>query len=927
MKATTHPSATARLQLHKDFTLDDAAAVVPYLAGLGISHAYTSPLLTARPGSMHGYDIVDHNAINPELGGEPALRRLVATLRAHGMGLVVDIVPNHMGVGGADNGWWLDVLEWGRTSPYATFFDIDWTPPDSSLLNRIMVPFLGASYGDCLEAGEIRLNFEAETGRLVAKYAEHVFPINPADYRMVFGDAVAAFTPELAQISSRPSAREAGFKMKAHLRERASTADGLVALSAALNAYDPARVDGRGRLHAFLERQHFRLTWWRAAADEINWRRFFDVTSLAGVRAELPTVFDATHALIIRLYEEGLIDGVRIDHIDGLADPRAYCRKLRRRLETAALSRPEGVPTGAPYIVVEKILAPHERLAAEWLTDGTTGYDFMDQVSATLHDPAGEVPLSDLWRELSGSAISYEEEERQARRLILRDALSSELNATAVAFLRIARSRLSTRDYTLTAIRRALVEILVHFPVYRLYAGLVGRAKTDDQVLAWAMAGAKRSMRAADHPLLEQIGLWLGGEPPRALPPGARRRERLRGIVRFGQLSSPVAAKSMEDTAFYRFGRLLSRNEVGSNPGHFARTPAAFHAICAERGRRFPNAMLATATHDHKRGEDLRARLAVLSEVPEEWAGQLRRWMRLNASLRRELALTFAPDPTDELMLYQMLLAAWPPELDAADEPGVAAFADRIVGWQEKALREAKRHTAWVAPDEAYETACREFVHQVLDRKRVSCIADEVAAFAGRIGPSGFINSLAQTLLRMTVPGVPDLYQGTDRWDFSLVDPDNRRPVDYQLRQAFLSDAYRSDTPVGHYAWQDGAIKQALIARVLGFRTAHGKLFAEGRYVPLEVTGPAGEHVLAFGRQLGEERIVVAVTRLSAALLGEERHPLVPVAKWAGTRISLPRGWGQRGAVDILSQQKHRSTPSQVGELLRTLPVALLQIG
>ncbi len=921
---TTTPRATARLQLHKDFTLDDAAAIVPYLANLGISHAYTSPLLTARPGSMHGYDIVDHRAINPELGGEPALRRMVAALRANDMGLIVDIVPNHMGVGGADNAWWLDVLEWGRTSPYAEFFDIDWNPPDPALQNRVQLPFLGGPYGTVLDAGDITLQLEP-SGRLVAQYGEHIFPISPRLYRLVFGDLVAQFTAQMAPTIGRNAARAAAAAMKAHLASLSRS--GSTELSQALARYDAKTESGRRELHLFLERQHYQLVWWRAAADEINWRRFFDVTSLAGLRAELPAVFDATHALILRLYGEGLIDGVRIDHIDGLADPRAYCRKLRRRLEAAGQGRPANAPPGEPYIVVEKILAPHERLPADWLTNGTTGYDFMDQVSALLHDPAGEVPLTALWQNLTGNAESYEAEERVARRLILRDTLASELNATAAALHRVARRSLATRDYTLTAIRRALVEILVHFPVYRLYAGLVGRLRIDDHVLARAIAGARRTMRAADYPLLDQISQWLGGEAPRALPPGSERRERLRAIVRFEQLSSPVAAKSMEDTAFYRYGRLLSRNEVGSNPGQFALAPAGFHAACAARGRSFPHAMLATATHDHKRGEDLRARLAVLSEIPDLWAAQLARWMRLNAPLRRELDSGFAPDAADEIMLYQMLIAAWPPELAASDADGIAAFGQRILGWQEKAMREAKRHTAWVGPNEPYEQACRDFVLATLDTGRASRVVAEIFAFAARIGPAGAINGLSQTLLRLTVPGVPDLYQGADRWDMSMVDPDNRRPVDYALREAALPEALAPETAVGIGAWQTGQVKQAVIARALALRRRLPDVFADGSYTPLTVSGAAADHVLAFARQLGDTRLLIAVTRLSWSLLGEDARPLAPPGAWQDTSIKLPAEWVGSRCVDALGDARVTLAEQvPVATLLAGLPVGLFYI-
>ena len=919
-RATTTPGATARLQLHRDFTFEDAAACVPYLAELGITHLYTSPILRARPGSMHGYDIVDHGMVNPELGGEDGLRRLVAQIRRHQLGLIVDIVPNHMGVGGADNAWWLDVLEWGRSSPYADFFDIDWNPPDPELRGKILVPFLGQPYGTCLERGDIRLRFD--DGRLDATYGEHVFPIAFGFYQIVLGPIAAQLPDLIAVPHSRTAMRGAVSKVRGALRELLATETGQAAMAEALARYAPDTPEGRQRLHNLLERQHYRLVWWQAAADEINWRRFFDVTSLAGMRVELPQVFDATHATLMRLYGAGLIDGVRVDHIDGLADPRAYCRKLRRRLDTEAASRPPEAPAGPAYIVVEKILIGHERLPADWQTDGTTGYDFMDQVGALLHDPAGEVPLTALWSELTGNTADFDEEERAARRMILRDALASELNATAAALHRVARRELGTRDYTLTAIRRALVEILVNFPVYRLYAGLAGRPETDDRVIARATAAAKRAMRASDHPLLDMIGSWLGGEAPRALPPGPLRRERLRAIVRFEQLSSPVAAKSVEDTAFYRYGRLLSRNEVGSNPGQFTLSPAAFHAACAERGRRYPHALLATATHDHKRGEDVRARLAVLSEIPDEWAAQLRRWMRLNASLKREIDGGPAPDVADEVMLYETLVGAWLPGVVGGD--GVRELADRVATWQLKALREAKRHTAWVAPDEAYEAACHDFLFQMLEPTRASRLWEEIGTFAARIAPAGAINGLTQTILRLTTPGVPDLYQGTDLWDGSLVDPDNRRPVDYALRADMLATRKAPIQLVQD--WQSGHLKQAVISRVLALRKQHPGLFGSTSYQPLAIDGPCADHVIAFAREVGGDAMITVATLRAAPLLQDHPLPVVDASLWQDTAVVLPGNWTGYGFANVIDDTAPASANGRlaVGTVLASLPVAVL---
>lgn len=922
MSLSTTPRATCRLQFFSGFTLDDAVDIVPYLARLGISHVYASPLLKARPGSTHCYDIVDHHEINPELGGEPALRRLVAALRRHEMGLIVDIVPNHMGVGGADNAWWLDVLEWGRASPYAEFFDIDWDPPDAALRNKLLAPFLGSSYGEVLSNGEFRLECDETAGSLHVQYHEHRFPISARGTAIVLHSdtelkPVSAAFAEAARMPGRHAAQSAATRAKGILAQEISSPKGKEALAAALARFDPGTAEGQRRLHELLERQHYRLAWWRAAADEINWRRFFDINTLAGVRVELPRVFDATHRKIFALYEEGLIDGVRIDHVDGLADPRLYCRKLRRSMEVAGEKRPNGVPKGEPYIVVEKILAARERLPPEWLTNGTTGYDFMDQVSAALHDPKGEAPLTLLWTTITGRADHFDEEEHRARRQILRDNLASELNATAAALHRIARRDLFTRDITLTSLRRALTELLVYFPVYRLYAGRAGRSETDAQVMERALAGARRNIRAADRNLLEIIRLWLADEAPRNLPAGPRRTERLRAMVRFQQLSAPTAAKSVEDTAFYRYGRLLSRNEVGSNPGQFALSPAGFHAACLERQKRLPSAMLATATHDHKRGEDTRARLAVLSEIPGEWETALARWMRLNAIIRRELSSGPAPSPADELMLYETLVAAWPIGLLPEDAEGLKTFRERVAGWQEKSIREAKLLSEWAAPNEEYEGACRQFLEQTLDPGRP--VAHEIAQFAARIGLPGAVNGLAQTLLRLTTPGVPDLYQGAEFWDQSLVDPDNRRPVDFGARRGSLERASSPAEALRH--WQDGLVKQGIIARALRLRADHPALFEQGDYQRLEADGERAEHVLAFSRKHQAAQLVCVVTRLSAALLGGATLPLVSPSNWEDTVLTLPSA----GFTDVLSGKVFGEKIS-LSTLFSELPVALLTL-
>ena len=924
MKALT---ATARLQFHKDFTLDQGADLVPYLATLGISHLYASPIFKARPGSTHGYDIVDHSAINPELGGEDALRRLVARLREHGMGLILDIVPNHMGVGGADNAWWLDVLEWGRASPYAEFFDVDWDPPDSTLRGRMLAPFLGDAYGTVLERNELRLKFDPDDGRLFVDYYGNRFPINPRDYASVLlAESGPIETPARA-FADLPTERDAMRKAAEDARAELRRPEHAQGIAEALRVYDASDVLGRDHLHRLLERQNFRLAWWRAASDEINWRRFFDVNALAGIRVENPNVFDATHATIFRLYSDGLIDGLRIDHVDGLADPRSYCRKLRRKLETLAKSRPQELAAEAPVIWIEKILATHERLSADWSTDGTTGYDFMNDASAVLHDAAGEGEITRIWTETTGRAGRFDEESIPARRQILRESLSSELYATSVALHRIARRDLATRDYTLTAINRTLTELLAHFHVYRIYAGPGGMNEADTQAMDWALAGARRTVRATDRQLLELLAQWLSGSDLRHVPVGSRRQERLRAMVRFQQLSSPTAAKSVEDTAFYRYGRLLSRNEVGSEPAQFALSPTGWHAVSRQRRQRFPRALLATATHDHKRGEDSRARLAVLSEVPAEWEAALSRWMRLNAPLKRDLDGP-APDAADEVMLYQTLIGSWPLDLSPDDRVGMDGFRDRVAAWQQKALREAKRHSGWAVPNEAYELAAGEFLTAVLDGDRPARVVYELHEFTQRIAAAGALNSLSQMMLRLTAPGIPDLYQGTEFWDFSMVDPDNRRAVDYPARRQALESA----EPVAELmrSWRDGRVKQAILHKVLLARAQRPELFARGTYVPLRIEGPAADHALAFARQHEGQTMITVVSRLGSACARDA--PVLPSEFWQGTHLVVGRSVPGQEMSDVLAPQRPRQMvpPNGRVELQRVVtdvPVALLGVG
>jgi malto-oligosyltrehalose synthase len=725
------PSATLRLQFHRGFTFADAQALVPYFARLGVSHLYASPIAVARPGSQHGYDVIDPTRINPELGGEAGLMALSSALRAAGMGLILDIVPNHMAADTA-NAWWADVLRQGRASRFAQWFDIDWDADD-----KVLLPLLGRPLDEVLSDGELHRDDDA------FKYFSYRLPA----------------------------------------------------------------VEGG------LERQHWRLAWWRSAGDRINWRRFFDINELVCLRMELPEVFEAVHALPLRLHAECVVDGLRIDHIDGLTDPASYCRALRARLGPAA------------YLVVEKILLGGETLPAAWGCDGTTGYDFMDEVDALQHDPAGERVLAEAWATLSGRPADFAAEEEPARREILARSFGAQLDACAAAF--------ADGELARPLLRRVLGELLAHFPVYRTYGRDGVLSAADRAVLQRAAAGARRTCLATDRWAID--------------PLVARFAERDRGlaVARFQQLSAPIAAKAVEDTGFYRYGRLLSRNDVGFDPATFALDADAFHRRMLRRRDEWPRALLATATHDHKRGEDVRARLALLSGMATEWTNLQRDWVEASRALCREAA----PGPGDIALLLQTIVGAWPFDLDAGDREGRYAFAERLIAWQQKALREAKLASDWAAVDEAYEAAARHFTLALVAEAALPDLLQQIASFVQRIAPAGAVNGLAQCLLRMTVPGVPDLYQGTEFWDLSLVDPDNRRPVDWRRRER---------GPLGEKLsvlaenWRDGALKQALIARVLGLRQRLAPLFEDGDYRPVRLDGPLADAMIAFVRKRPE---------------------------------------------------------------------------
>ena len=721
----TAPRATLRIQLHTNFNFADATALVGYFAALGVSHLYASPIMTARPGSTHGYDTIDPSAINPELGGEDGLRSLVRELRRHAMGLILDIVPNHMAIGNG-NAWWMDVLERGQQSRYGKYFDIDWDPADADLRGKVLVPVLGAPYGKALMAGEISLGQNAD-GAPAIRYFDHVFPLADTSIAALNGTSPGAF--------------------------------------------DVSTVSGREQLHSLLEAQHYRLAWWRSGNDQINWRRFFEINDLAAIRIEDDEVFEAVHATVFRLYAEGWIDGLKIDHVDGLAYPELYCRKLRSRLAALEPKRPADCPSGPAYLIVEKILAADEPLPQRWETDGTTGYDFMDDIDALQHDAAGERPLTELWERVSGRSGEFAAEELIARRQILAQSFAAQCESAVDALLKIARSDLATRDFSRPALRRCLIEILVHFPVYRIYVRPGEASQQDREFLVRAVSSAQTTCLRGDVWLIDILAKWLLGEP---IEPRAGAGLNL-ALVRFQQLTAPLCAKAVEDTAFYRYGRLISRNDVGFDARRFSISVAEFHDRMRSRATRLPHSMLATATHDHKRGEDVRARLAVLSELSADWSSTLERWIALSLPHGRNASGNTLAVCGDLAILFQTIVGAWPIGLAPSDANGCEAFARRIAAWQQKALREAELHTDWATPNDEYDRAAAQVVSWLFSGS--SEVLTEIAQFAARVTSIGVVNSLSQLVAKLTAPGVPDIYQGTEFWDLSLVDPDNRAPV------------------------------------------------------------------------------------------------------------------------------------------------------
>ena len=916
------PRATYRVQMNRAFTFADATALVPYLAALGVSHVYCSPYMRARPGSSHGYDIVDHGTLNPEIGSRDDFERFVAALDAHGMGHLCDVVPNHVGVMGSDNAWWMDVLENGPASRCAEYFDIDWSPLDSDLAGRLLVPVLGDPYGAVLERGELKLAFEQQQGSFAVTYFDHRFPIDPRTYPALlepaFESARADLAPEAAAAAadlvdrlralpaqttvdrdSVDARRRDSVSLKHELAQLVvrypPLSDAIARVVTEFNG-EPGRPETFERLHALLEAQAFRLAYWRVASDEINYRRFFDINDLAALRMENEPVFDATHSFILQLAAAGKIHGLRIDHPDGLYDPARYFERLQERYRQHVQSLRPGSEDIAPvYVVLEKITASHEHMPEQWPVAGTTGYRFANVVNGLFVDGASKARIDRVWRAFVGSeALDYDAIVVRSKHATMRGPLAAEMTMLTRRALRIARSDRHTRDFTFHVLRRAIEEIVAHFPVYRTYIAQ-GRASAQDRrYIDWAVKRARRAARAADPSVFDFVRMLMLASPPAGSSADVEARYR-EFAMRFQQFTAPVTAKSDEDTSFYRFNRLLSLNDVGGDPEQFGMTVRAFHGASLDRAATWPATMLATSTHDNKRSEDVRARIDVISELPAAWRLTVRRWSRMNRNRKREIDGEAAPSRNDEYLLYQTLIGTFP--AGEVDDEALATYRARIERYVVKAAREAKVHTSWLAVNSDYEDACVAFVAALLGSTTDNLFLADLRLQSDTFAWFGMLNSLSMALVKFASPGVPDLFQGNELLDLRLVDPDNRSAVDYELRRTLLAELHQlagastnecGDAITSWFANAgDSRAKLWLTHRLLNFRATHSELMTAGEYVPVNVAADRAQHVVAFARRY-HDRVAIAVAGRLFTSLGLAPGVL-PVGEvpWGDTELDV----------------------------------------
>ena len=937
------PTCTYRLQFNRRFTFSQARGIVPYLHALGVSDVYASPYFQASPDSLHGYDITDHNQFNEAIGSREDYNSFVAELHAHGMGQLLDFVPNHMGIG-HHNQWWMDVLENGPSSVYAKYFDIDWRPIKTDLHDKVLLPLLGDQYGRVLERGELKVHFDA--GAFYLTYYEHQFPVAPGTYRYILDIALEKlaeykaedfyaelqsirtaleYLPRRTETDPKKIAERAREKeiIKRRLERRCQEAPQVQhVVEQAVDDINGRPGDARSfdRLDELLNAQAYRLAFWRVAADEINYRRFFDINDLAAIRQEEPEVFEATHRLLLELVASGAVTGLRVDHPDGLYLPRPYFEKLQQRC--AQTLRKHAADRRAIFMLVEKILTGDERLRRAWPVHGTTGYDFANHVTQLLVDQAAEAAITNTFRKFIGHSLHYAHLVYAKKRLVMRLALANDVNVLGNMVDRLSEQNRWFRDFTLQALVVAVRETIACFPVYRTYVE-AGRpvGEQDRDIIERAIAAAKRRNPGIEASVFNFLRDILLLQFPENLDATAR-EEHTHFVLKFQQCTAPIMAKGVEDTVFYIFNRLAALNEVGGEPQQFGRGIEPFHRANQDRQRDWPASLLATSTHDTKRSEDTRARIIAISEIPQTWRRLVQRARAVNRRFKQRIEELEAPDANEEYLLYQTLLGTWP--VDAAGNAEGSAspeYIERIQNYMHKALNEAKLNTSWIQPNEEWLHATREFVGKIMDGSAKNKFLPLLFPIVGEIAQLGAINSLTQTLLKLTSPGVPDIYRGNEIWDFSLVDPDNRRPVDYELRRQMLA-ALRDVQPEALLqTWPDGRIKMFLIYRLLQFRRQHVDLFQSGNYLPIHASGTLAECCVAFARELDGRWIAVITPRLSS------RVGFPPIGdKWQDTIVDLPNGLALKNPSDLFTGNRIRVEDRRlsVGHALSILPFAVL---
>ena len=917
------PSATYRLQFHAGFTFRDALEILDYLEELGISDVYSSPYFQASPTSTHGYDVADHNRLNPAVGDASDFHAFTRGLKERSMGQVLDFVPNHMGIGESLNAWWLETLEDGIASPYARYFDIDWQSGKESLADRVLLPILGDRYGRVLENDEFRLSFQE--GAFVLHYYDTRLPINPRTYPLILRGSLRALEGEdldlmreviamFGSLGRTAGDSETKQKAKKRLSEIAERPQIRQSIDFALKSFEGTKGDTASydALHELLEGQYYRLSYWRVAAEEINYRRFFDINTLAAIRIEIPEVFEAAHHLVFELLARGDVTGLRIDHIDGLWNPREYVQRLQDRVGGMGPTDHEK----PLYLVVEKILeVAREELPADWPIYGTTGYEFANQAVQVLVDSRNQKAFDRLYSRFIDEELVYSELVYEKKKLAMDMLLRSEVSTLGRRLNELSELHRDFRDLTLNTLTHAVEEVIACFPVYRTYTredGVV--SQEDEKVILRAIVAARRRNPSIEKAVFDFLrGVLLLKLPERLTD--EQRKAHVDFVMRFQQCSGPVMAKGLEDTTFYIYNRLVALNEVGGNPGMFGISIEDFHRMNQERAGHWPHCMLATSTHDTKRSEDARMRLVALSEIPEDWNAAIRAWSKMNRRHRTKIDDAIAPSPNEEYLLYQALAGIWP--VGGLDDTSRETVASRLQEYMMKALKEAKVNSSWTEPNAAWEEAVMRFITAILDPGMGQEFQASFSGFASRLARLGAYNSLVQTVLKCTSPGVPDFYQGTEVMDFSLVDPDNRRPVDYSLRRRLLDEVSQADPTDLMSRVEDGRMKLFTIRRLLRFRREQRSVFADGNYQPLEVRGPLQQRLIAYKRAHTQGEIVICVPRFFAALGDSPRGHV-----WEGNHIEGVESGTWQNLLTDATMEVHEGL--NLAEVFTDLPVAVL---